>query len=127
MLILSSGFRRNPSMLMRFCSSSSSAGTPSNTVKEANVLIPAEIQAVFSLNNASRKQVLQQKVAAAKDAFKTHKTDTGSPQVQSKSVVNPVVSSNICAFSNICACTRILCSCYIDGAYCLACGALCYP
>jgi hypothetical protein len=67
---------------MRFCTANTSA--PTNIVKEASVLIPPEIEAVFSLQNASRKQVLQQRVAAAKDQFKTHKTDTGSPQVQSK-------------------------------------------
>jgi len=67
---------------MRFCGTN--PGVSSFTVKEASVVIPPEIQSVFSLENASRKQVLQQRVAAAKEQFKTHKTDTGSPQVQSK-------------------------------------------
>ena len=47
--------------------------------------IPPQIAPVFSLDNASRKQQLAQKKAAASAKFRTHDTDTGSPQVQSKS------------------------------------------
>lgn len=56
-----------------------------STISSTGLKIPAEVAPIFSLENANRKQILKNNTRIANEKFRTHKTDTGSPQVQSRS------------------------------------------
>jgi len=53
------------------------------TISGTGLKVPIEVTPIFSLENANRKQILKNNTQKANEKFRTHQTDTGSPQVQS--------------------------------------------